>query len=230
MNNISIITNFPDASSSPDFMFPIGATQDNHSNPVYLDELKRISNNDKFSYLDLGCAGGQSVVDLYERGHTSCGVEGSNLYLMLNHSIHGVGDNWKKYKDICLFKSDITKEFKLVVTDTQEIQKFDIISAWDVLEHPKPEQIPTVIDNIDFHLKEGGLFICLIDHVPSPHHQCVQSEEWWLDIFYKNGFENIGFDFNASPRTTTNPFISQAPFLPDTPNDHAYGFIFKKMR
>jgi SAM-dependent methyltransferase len=232
---IKIETNHPNA-QGPDFDFPSqGASQNNHSNSVYLSELERVTNKSDFSYLDLGCAGGQSVVDVFLKGNISCGIEGSDLDKMISTSksrskpeprfigdtsevVGDVHDNWLNYKDKCLFKADITKPFRLL-NDNNEVQKFDVITAWDVLEHPKPFDIPQVIENIKLHLEDDGIFICLINTVPGTHHQCIKPEKWWLDIFEQNGFKSVGFDLNASPRHTYNPI--------DT-ND--YGFFFKKIK
>jgi predicted TPR repeat methyltransferase len=229
---IKIETNYPNA-MGPDFDYPNqGASQNNHSNPVYLKELERVTGKPNFSYMDLGCAGGQSVVDLYNLNHISCGIEGSDLEKMINESknrikpepryigdtsdiTEDVHDNWIKYKDKCLFKADITKPFRLI-NENNEQQKFDVITAWDVLEHPKPEDIPNVINNVKEHLDENGMFICLINLVSGHHHQCIKPSEWWLQIFDEHGFENVEFDFNASPRH---------PYFPLDTND--LGFIFK---
>lgn len=232
---IKIKTNFPDA-YGPDYDNPSqGASQNNHSNQFYLNDLSRVIGKSKFSYLDLGCAGGQSVVDLYKLGNISCGVEGSNLEKMISESktrskpnprfigdtnvlLEDVHDNWINYKDICLFKADITKPFELI-NDDNNIQKFDIITAWDVLEHPKPEDIPNVIQNIKNHLNDDGFFICLINLVNGSNHQCIKPYEWWVDIFRTNGFEDLGFDLTTSPRHTSSPV---------GPDDVAFMFKLKK--
>jgi 2-polyprenyl-3-methyl-5-hydroxy-6-metoxy-1,4-benzoquinol methylase len=216
-----IETKYPNA-VGPDFDSPMqGAAQNNHSNQVYLNELHRVANKPKFSYMDFGCAGGQSVVDLYMIGYEVAGIEGSDLDKMISISknrtkpeprfigdtsviTEDIHDNWINFKDKCLFKSDITKPFQMFNDDGTE-QKFDIITAWDVLEHPKPESIPDVLSNIKNHLSEDGVFICLINLVHGTHHQCVKPNDWWVKIFDENGFENIGFDFNASPRHTKYP-------------------------
>ena len=223
---ITIITEHPEAVGSPDFSAPIGAIQDNHSNPVYLAELERVAGAKRFSYLDLACAGGQSVVDVYEAGNIACGVEGSSLEKILASTrwqptylggdvVKSGAENWKNYKDTCLFKSDISKPFELRNKDG-EIQTFDIITAWDFLEHPLPEEIPTVINNIKKHLAENGTFICLVSLAHGSHHRCVRPRMWWLDQFSQKGLIDIGFSFNASPRHTVPPI---------TPDD--LGFAFK---
>lgn len=227
-----IETNNPNA-VGPDFNSPNqGAAQNNHSNPVYLSELERVTGKADFSYMDMGCAGCQSVVDMHNKGNVAAGVEGSDLTKMIAISQKRVKpqprfigdtsiptedthDNWLNLKDKCLFKGDITKPFQLFNDDDNE-QKFDIITAWDVLEHPKPEDIPHVISNIKKHLNDDGVFICLINLVAGSHHQCIKPREWWLNVFSEQGFEDTGFDFNASPRHPYNPL--------DT-ND--IGFMFK---
>lgn len=212
---MKIITEHPDAVQSPDYQNPVGAKQDNFSNELYLFELERLTGKKDFSYLDLGCAGGQAVVNLYNNGHISCGVEGSDLAKMISFSKHGVADNWIQYKNICLFKGDITKPFEM--QDDDNLQKFDVIVAWDVLEHLKESEMPSLIENIKKHMYDETIFITLINTVPFSHHQCIKPEEWWLEIFNKHGMVDIGFTINATPRNVEPPIIRE--------ND--IGFIFK---
>lgn len=120
---IKINTNFPEAIGSPDHYAPIGATQDNHSNPVYLSELVRIAGNNKFSYLDLACAGGQSVVDIYELGNIACGVEGSDLQKMINSNKWGA-----TYLGGSVIKSGAEKTHR---PGTLAIQRL-AIQTWDL--------------------------------------------------------------------------------------------------
>lgn len=224
---IRIVTDYPDAIESPDFYMPIGSIQDNHSNPIYLSELKRIAGSEKFSYLDLACAGGQSVVDLYLNGNIACGVEGSDLNKILNSKKWGPthfgsdivksgSENWKKYKDSCLFKADIAKPFELV-NENKKTQTFDIITAWDFLEHPSPEQIPTVIENVKKHLSKQGVFVCSISTLSGHHHQCIKPKAWWIEKFSEKGLVDIGFCFNASPRHINSPIA----------DNEDMGFMFK---
>lgn len=219
---IKIETNYPNAVDSPDFIQPLGSAQDNHSNPAYLAELEKVAGSSDFSYLDLGCAGGQSVVDIYSKGNVACGVEGSNLDVMIASSKNrekpnprflgggnqvldrDVHDNWLEFKDVCLFKADITKPFSLK-NESGSNHKFDIITAWDVMEHPKPEQIPYVLENVKNHLKSDGVFLCLVNMAPCYHHQCVKPKEWWVETFNAAGLNPGDFNFNTSPRHTCYP-------------------------
>jgi len=206
-----IKTDFPNAYKSPDYINPAGAKEDNYSNILFLNELKRMAFehvmvfNKKFSYLDFGCAGGQAVVELYKIGHLSCGIEGSNLDIMLNPEIskNNVNYNWATYKDKCLFKADFTKPFELY-NKKNEIEKFDILAAWDVLEHLLPKDIPNIIQNIKKHMHKNSIFIAIISTTNTEgdinYHQCVKDREWWIDIFSKYNMYDIGFTMVASPR------------------------------
>jgi len=232
---MKIITNYPNA-YGPDYDHPEqGASQNNHSNEVYLLELERLASKKNFSYLDLGCAGGQSVIDLFIKGNISCGIDGSNLDKMIKQSKsrskpepryigdlntynEDVHDNWLKYKDICLFKADITKPFQLF-NEKDEIQKFDLITAWDVLEHLLPESVDDFLENLRIHLSENGHFICLINLVENYHHRCTKPKGWWIEKFEKFNFEDVGFNFNSSPRKKDNPTCE---------NDLAFIFKHKK--
>ena len=225
---LKIKTEFPDALDSPDYLAPLGAMENNCSNPKFLSEIIRIAEDiktsKKFSYLDLGCAGGQAVIDLYELGHISCGIDGSNLDIMLkglnrDKTTNQVGSNWRKYKDICLFKSDITKSFE-VINEKDEIQKFDVVAAWDVMEHPKEEDIPNVIENIKKHMHKNSLFIAIIGISGSgpfqgfEHHQCIKLRQWWLDMFGNYDMYDIGFSMTASPRMANPAFeVNETPFI-----------------
>jgi len=226
---MKIKTEFPDASDSLDYIEPQGAVTDNYSSIFFISELKRVAFervmifNRPFSYLDLGCAGGQAVVDLYKLGHVACGVDGSDLDKMLNNSKDTIGYNWKTYKDVCLFKADITKPFEFYDEDEQ-LQKFDIIGAWDVMEHPGPESVPGVIENVKKHMHSKSIFVAIINTIglkENKYHQCAKPKDWWVDIFEKHGMKNTDFDMRASPR-------QGPPYPPFNETDLALMFKLKK--
>jgi len=58
-----IITNKPIAVDSLDHKHPYGVINDNNSAFQYIMEVKNYFKNNKISVLDLGCAGGQIIVD-----------------------------------------------------------------------------------------------------------------------------------------------------------------------
>ena len=215
MRKIKVITDFPSAVNSPDYIKPLGAKQDNHSNENYLKEIDGLTGNRPYAYMDLGCAGGKAVIDIYNKGNIACGLEGSDLTKMISNSSNGVADSWIAYMDVCLFKADITKPFT-VVDEDGELQLFDIITAWDVLEHPKPNDVPNVIDNIIKHLKLDGVFVALVNTVRGSHHQCVRPKDWWLRVFRESGLIDVGFSMDTSPRHLTDPI-----------QENDFGFMFK---
>lgn len=179
---------------SLDRLQPIGAKQDNHSNKTYISQIKTLV---KDSYLDLGCAGGQTVIDMSELGYDAVGIDGCGIDQILKKSINpDINNNWTKYFNKNLFEADIAKPF-YIEKDTKPF-KFDLITAWDFLEHPKEEEIPVVIENIKRHLKPEGWFLFLISKSLGTHHQCVKEDEWW-----KQKFEEHGFYYCPSPITST---------------------------
>ena len=76
-----------------------------------------------------------------------------------------------------------------------EIYKFDIITAWEVLEHIKQEDLGQLFKNIYNHLSDNGRFIASIanwddiDPVTGVNwHVTKHDYEWWRDKFEANGF------------------------------------------
>jgi len=55
-----------------------------------------------------------------------------------------------------LFTCDITKPFEI---KSEGKIKFNLITAWEVLEHIRREDLDNVFKNIINHLEEGGYFI-----------------------------------------------------------------------
>jgi cyclopropane fatty-acyl-phospholipid synthase-like methyltransferase len=63
-------------------------------------------------------------------------------------------------------------------------KKFDLITAWEVLEHIETIRLPVVFENISNHLVDSGILMGSIsytsdkpDHVEL--HQTIQPIEWW---------------------------------------------------
>jgi SAM-dependent methyltransferase len=206
---ITIETEAKHPVESPDYTDPAGCVNDNNSNKKFFKELRRYHRKRLYSLLDLGCAGGQFVVDHHTRGHVAVGLEGGNEEVML-HEAAGK-HNWQAYKNICLFHADISKPFRILNEGSP--MEFDVISAWDVLEHPTPEEIPAVIDNIRKHLKKDGIFVGTINPSEGEKHRCAKDKDWWDRMFESKGFEVRQYPFSCSARRDLNSVDYAAMFV-----------------
>jgi hypothetical protein len=210
---VSVKTDHPHPLESPDYLDPAGSIEDNSSNQYFLYEIEKAFSGLPFRLLDLGCAGGQFVVDVYNKGFPwlAVGIEGGNILGMTEEfepREHNTGvltapagaHNWKLYKDKCLFHADISKPFEILGQSSIPLQ-FSLITAYEFLEHPLPEEIPGILENVKKHLHTGGFFIGTINLSPGNHHRCGKPVEWWNNIFEEHGFEMHQYPFNTSPRT-----------------------------
>lgn len=197
MTKLKIITEYPQAYSSPDFLDPDGAINDNNSNDEFIASMLRLTNNYKFSILDLGCAGGQMVVDFHNRGHTSAGVEGSDKHVM--KQVARGRENWDIYEDVCLFRADVTKPF-YILDENDDLYRFNIITSWEFLEHPPCDTVPMTISNMKKHLTPNGIMLHMINTSPGWKHQCPQSGEWWDEQFKTFGFKSYKYPIQTTPR------------------------------
>ena len=184
---ISVETNYPVAVDSNDHLKPMGTKKDNSFQYRFYQkiyELLKINNLENFC--DLGCAGGKFVKKLNDSGFKAVGIEGSDYSKNSNRS------SWGNLKDTRLFTADITKDFK--IKDDQKLMNFDIISAFEVLEHIKEKDLKNLFYNIKKHSKKNTIYIfsigTSIDYYKI-YHQNVQDEKWWINYFdtidlYKN--------------------------------------------
>lgn len=206
---ITIKTNNPIAYNSPDHIFPWGTKRDNFTNNSFIDEtidFWKQRGKDKINFLDLGCSGGQLVIDYIDRGHLGVGLEGSD-YSVINKRA-----NWPKYHNKNLFTCDVTKEYELFKNNKK--LKFDVITAWEVIEHINPNDQKSFFKYINDNLNSGGFFcgsISIREEIIEGHalHQTVWDENTW----YKN-FPDILED------TTLNlyqyPFTNKVRNLDDS--------------
>jgi cyclopropane fatty-acyl-phospholipid synthase-like methyltransferase len=150
---ITLETNHPVAIESPDHIAPVGTVNDNTTDSDYIAAVKKYFGR-PIKMMDLGCAGGQLVVDFIESGDCGVGLEGST-----NARERGAGKhNWDKYGDKNLFTADLTKPYQL--HDDGEEVKFDFITTWEVVEHIAEEDLPMFFGNIKKHLNDDGVFCC----------------------------------------------------------------------
>jgi ADP-heptose:LPS heptosyltransferase/SAM-dependent methyltransferase/tetratricopeptide (TPR) repeat protein len=185
----SVQTDHPVALTSPDHQVPLGTRIDNNTNPRLIEELERQFAGRRLTVLDIGCSGGQFVVDLQARGHQAIGLEGSD-YSVRHHRA-----NWPRFHGRALFTADVTKPFR-ILWDGKPIS-FDVITAWEVLEHIPQGQLPELLAVVEGLLAEGGMFFgsvatvdCVVNGVNL--HQTVRPRTWWEQ-------EQFGRHFRCSP-------------------------------
>lgn len=183
------------AIDSIDHINPIGCVQDNNTSGEYILQVKSYFNKPSIGVLDLGCAGGQLVIDHSNMGDIAVGLEGSS------HVLRGKGSvNWKNYKDKNLFLCDITEDF--TCKNNGDVITFDYIQLWEVFEHIPENKLSKLFENINKHLSQDGLLCGSISTIPcdSGNHVCIKPKEWWVDTFKNNGFILGDYIFNYIPR------------------------------
>jgi len=144
--------------SSLDFEYPEGSKLDNASGIPYIELWENFigcNEHKKLKVLDIGCAGGQNVLEWNSRGHVAIGIEGSDCPIV-NSESKGY-NNWRLFKDIYLFNADLTKPY--VVLEDGVPMKFDLISCWEVIEHIDEKDADDFFKFIDNHLADDGIFI-----------------------------------------------------------------------
>ena len=207
---ITLDTNYPIAYDSPDHICPWGTKRDNFTSKGFIDETLNFHSQkgkDKINFLDLGCSGGQLVIDYINRGHLGVGLEGSD-YSVINGRA-----NWPKYYNKNLFTCDVTKKYELFENDIK--LNFDIITAWEVIEHIKPEDQKPFFKYINDNLNSGGFFcgsISTREEVINGHslHQPVWNEATWYknfpDILKETNLELYQYPFNNKVRDLNDSF------------------------
>jgi SAM-dependent methyltransferase len=180
---ISLQTKHPVAFASPDHLAPWGTAQDNSTNKKFVlfmaKRLAKESPGRTHLFLDLGCSGGQLVRDFKEAGWTSVGLEGSDYSLKHQRA------NWPELGNRNLFTCDITKPFHVFVDDNPA--KFDLITAWEVLEHIHPSDLDALFGNIRHHLRPGGYFVASTTSSSDVHegtelHQSRLGNQQWREL------------------------------------------------
>jgi len=210
--NVEIVAQATVAEQSPDHICPVGTINDNHSSDGYLAEVEKYvldnMGKEKFNYMDIGCAGGQLAVDFAKRGHFSIGLEGSD------HSIKRGLHNWPEYHKTVLHTADLTKPYH--VEKNGEKVLFDVISAWEVIEHIHPTEIHTFFSYVFDNLAEDGVFIGSINTGPDYRelpdggiihlHQSVFPEQFWKEHILSS-YNVQAYPFSHVVRTMAHYFL-----------------------
>lgn len=206
---ISIIAEASIATDSDDHNYPDGIYLDNNLSTDFVDDVEKYFQR-KINFLDLGCAGGALVCEFLKREHNAVGIDGSDHCMVFRQEaaeklkmIKPLGyDNWQQYGNKRLFTADITKEFQLL--EDIDFMKFDLITAWDVLEHFYPERIDTFIEQVKKHLNPNGLFVASIakfslNKHSVEYHKSNFPDSWWLEKLTPH-FNRIEYPFNHCNR------------------------------
>jgi len=183
---IRLISDFPVANKSSDHLFPRGTKNDNTRYPRFCTKLEQLFPGQRLHILDLGCSGGGMVYNFLQRGHLAIGLEGSDYSLKHQRAEWPIIPHYLK-------TCDITKPFRLETIDGQPAF-FDVVTAWEVLEHIPEQSLPQLFKNIALHLRPGGVFAASVAQFRDFDrktgviwHVTLRSREWWEQMAERNG-------------------------------------------
>ena len=177
---IRLETQHPVAYQSPDHLVPWGTQYDNSTHGKFLlhmeELIQRTQPKGLKRAMDLGCSGGGLVHDLLRMGWVAVGLEGSDFSLKHQRA------HWPQLGRKHLFTCDIGKPFRLL--DQETVHQADLITMWEVLEHIRTDELPTLFENILNHLKPGGYFVASTTSEPDIHegvelHQTKMTNSEW---------------------------------------------------
>ena len=205
---IQVATTYPLAFDSPDYTHPHGTMRDNTFAGAFLPEVERYFSK-KICFMDLGTAGGRLPLDFHFAGHLAVGLEGSDYNLRRKD---GSPQNlqWIDYYNKILFTCDISRPF--TVLNRFDLVKFDLITAWEVMEHIHPDRFNVFAKNITYHLKDDGFFVGSISTVgdASPGvelHQSLYTQEVWMNEILPTYFTVEPYPFQTKCRDEANSFF-----------------------
>lgn len=217
--SVRVFTDHPVALESTDHLDALhgGAANDNSRNPHFNRKLAGLYPDRLLRVLDIGCAGGGFVRSLLDEGHYAVGLEGSDYC-----SSRGKFE-WAALGGKNLFNCDVTRHF--AVMSVGEIgtspNYFDVVTAWEVMEHFRPAELPQVIKNVKSHLRDRGIWVMSVsEQNDGGHfHKTVMNRDWWLKLFSDHGLRNrddlvrhFGEDWVRGPKKTEWAFEAQQSF------------------
>jgi len=194
---LEIVTEHPVASYSDDDRFPRGVRNDNTRHPRFVQAVESLFAGRTLRHLDLGCAGGGLVLDFLLRGHESAGVEGSRFAMEEQRA------EWRVIPTH-LFTADITRPFSFRVKADHAVARFDVITAWEVLEHLPEDRLPGLFANLRSNLAPDGIFVGSVAtfedndaDIGAIYHVTIKPREWWLELFARHGLRPFEAPFHT---------------------------------
>lgn len=189
MPKIRVRTNKPIAVDSPDHICPRGTAKDNSINLSFNKKLLWLIPASRIRVLDLGCAGGGFVKSILDYGGFAVGIEGSDYSKLRQRA------EWANIPGH-LFTADITEPFQVLSESEdrkEELLRFNVITAWEVMEHIREESLPAVFSNMDRHLAKRGVVIVSVSTKPDVYkrthfHQNIKERRWWEGKIEEFGF------------------------------------------
>lgn len=195
--NVELITDYSIAYQSYDYLVPHGTIRDNTRFPRFVEKCEKLLKEKELSFLDLGCSGGGMVLEAALKGHFSMGLEGSDISKIQQRA------EWRLLGEN-LQTCDITKPFQILDVESNSTYKFNVISAWEVLEHIAESDLPQLFRNIKSHLSTEGRFVASIanydDIDPDTGvnwHVTLHDNAWWKNRIESFGFEICENEFSA---------------------------------
>ncbi len=211
---ITLQTDKPIAYDSPDHLYPFGTANDNSTDAVFNDALFALIPPEDVRLLDIGCSGGGFVKSVLDAGGFAVGIEGSDYSQKRRRA------EWATIPDH-LFTADATAPFQLA--QDGEPLRFNVITAWEFLEHITDKDLDGVFANIQRHLAPQGIVIVSVCPFTCLHngaregegvdlHLTTESEEWWRARLAGSGFQL----FDDLKGCFTN-YVRGWPHEPDSP-------------
>jgi SAM-dependent methyltransferase len=201
------------AYESPDHLIPFGTRLNNSRHARFNKKLYELYGIDvPLRILDLGCSGGGFVKDCLDDGCLAVGLEGSDYSKKLRRA------EWRTIPEN-LFTADLTAPFQISgeFPEGEVPLQFDVITAWEVMEHIHERDLPMLIANAKKHLRPGGLWIMSVALCDDVHqgvnlHQTVKPKDWWVAKMKKHGLTCVdayvnyfNTQFVRGPKDTCRP-------------------------
>jgi predicted TPR repeat methyltransferase len=220
------------ALNSDDHLVPWGTRLDNTRWPRFVKACESVLDRRPLRALDLGCAGGGIVLDFLLAGHIAVGIEGSDYSQIQQRA------EWRTIPHN-LFTADITKPFIVGDVNDKSTLEFDVIMAWDVMEHIHEGDLEAVFANVMNHLRDDGYFVGTISLQPdenkelgATYHHTVKPRDWWIARYARAGLEilrNPPFQAEDYVRGIGNPYNHNDADYRKVP-DAGFHFVARKSR